>query len=137
MQSVDTGDGTTVPYGMLANAPSLRQMMTSLAAIGSLSGTQGSAAGYSTFVQGLATQLGGASTGLTGEMGTLGEQQDALSATGTAIASSQISLKSQLSGVEDADVASLATTQSLLQTQLETSYKLIANMQNLSLVSYL
>ena len=53
------------------------------------------------------------------------------------MASTKVSLATQLSSVEDADVASLATTQSLLQTQLQTSYKLISNMQNLSLVTYL
>ncbi len=154
--SVSTGDGPPVVYGLVAtqnltpgaatattaSSPGstgsyMQDIMRSLATIASLSSAQSGAAGYSTFVQDTATQLNAATQSMTADAGTLGERQTELTATQGSISSTQISLQSQLSGVEDADVASLATTQSLLQTQLETSYKLISNMQNLSLVSYL
>lgn len=136
-QSVSTGSGPPVAYGISAGTPYLRSLMQSLATIGALSSSQTTTAGYSTLVQDASKQLEAASTALTTDQGVLGERQTALTATQTAFTSTKISLTSQLSSVEDADVASLATTQSLLQTQLQTSYKLIANMQNLSLVSYL
>ena len=137
VQTVQTGQGAPVPYGVSASAPYMRQILQSLATIGALSSTQTGTAGYATLVQDAGKQLTAASTALTADQGVLGERQDELTATQTTMASTKISLTTQLSGVEDADVASLATTQSLLQTQLETSYKLISNMQNLSLVSYL
>lgn len=136
-QSVETGQGAPAPYGISAGTPYMRQLMQSLASIGALTSTQTKTAEFPGFVQDALKQLGSASTALTADQGTLGERQTALTATQTAFTSTQISLSTQLSSVEDADVASLATTQSLLQTQLQTSYKLIANMQNLSLVSYL
>lgn len=136
-QSVQTGQGAPAAYGVSAGTPYMRQMMQSLATIGALTTAQTKAAGYPSFVQDALRQLGSASTALTADQGTLGERQTALTATQTAFTSTKISLTTQLSSVEDADVVSLATTQSLLQTQLQTSYKLIANMQNLSLVSYL
>ncbi len=136
-QSVETGQGAPVAYGISAGTPYMRQMMQSLASIGALTGAQTTAAGYPGFVQDALKQLGSAAASLTADQGTLGERQTALTATQTAFTSTKISLETQLSSVEDADVVSLATTQSLLQTQLQTSYKLIANMQNLSLVSYL
>ena len=137
VQTVQTGQGTAVPYGVSAGAPYMQQILQSLATIGALSSSQTGAAGYATFVQDAGKQLGVASTALTADQGVLGERQDELTAVQTTMASTKISLTTQLSGVEDADVAALATTQSLLQTQLQTSYKLISNMQNLSLVQYL
>ncbi len=137
VQTVQTGQGTPVPYGVSAGASYMQQILQSLATIGALSSSQTGTAGYSTFVQDATKQLGAASTALTADQGVLGERQDELTATQTTMASTKISLATQLSGVEDADVAALATTQSLLQTQLQTSYKLISNMQNLSLVQYL
>ena len=137
VQTVQTGQGTAVPYGVSAGAPYMQQILQSLATIGALSSTQTGAAGYATFVQDAGKQLDSASAALPADEGVLGERQGELTATQTTIASTKVSLTTQLSGVEDADVASLATTQSLLQTQLETSYKLISNMQNLSLVQYL
>ena len=137
VQTVQTGQGAAVPYGVSASSSYMQQILQSLATIGALSSTQTGAAGYATFVQDAGKQLGAASTALTADQGVLGERQNALTATQTTLASTKISLTTQLSGVEDADVAALATTQSLLQTQLQTSYKLIANAQNLSLVQYL
>lgn len=136
-QTVQTGQGAPVAYGVSAGTSYMRQILQSLATIGALSSSQTGAAGYSSFVQDTIKQLGAASTALTADQGVLGERQDELTATQTTMAGTKISLTSQLSSVEDADVAALATTQSLLQTQLQTSYKLISNMQNLSLVSYL
>ncbi len=137
VQTMQTGQGTPVPYGVLAGSSYMRQILQSLATIGALGSSQTGAAGYSAFVQDATKQLGAASTALTADQGVLGERQGELTATQTTLASTKISLATQLSGVEDADVAALATTQSLLQTQLQTSYKLISNMQNLSLVQYL
>ena len=137
VQTVQTGSGAAVPYGVSASASYMQQILQSLATVGALSSSQTGATGYSSLVQSATTQLGTATTALTADQGVLGERQNALTATQTTMASTKISLTTQLSGVEDADVASLATTQSLLQTQLQTSYKLISNMQNLSLVQYL
>ena len=136
-QTVQTGQGAPVAYGLSAGTPYMRQMMQALASIGALTSAQTTATGYPGFVQAATTQLGAASTALIADQGVLGERQTALTATQTSFTGTNISLTTQLSSVEDADVTSLATTQSLLQTQLQTSYKLIANMQNLSLVSYL
>lgn len=138
VQTVQTGQGSaTMAFGVSANAPYMQQILQSLATIGALSSKQTGAAGYSTLVQDAGKQLATATVALTADQSVLGERQDELTAIQGTMASTKVSLATQLSSVEDADVASLATTQSLLQTQLQTSYKLIANMQNLSLVTYL
>ncbi len=138
VQTVQTGQGSaTMAFGVSANAPYMQQILQSLATIGALSSTQTGAAGYSKLVQDAGKQLSSATVDLTAAQSVLGERQDELTAIQGTMASTKVSLATQLSSVEDADVASLATTQSLLQTQLQTSYKLISNMQNLSLVSYL
>ncbi|MGI3778153.1 MAG: flagellin [Janthinobacterium lividum] len=138
VQTVQTGQGSaTTTYGVSANAPYMQQILQSLATIGALSSKQTGAAGYSTLVQDAGKQLASATVALTASQSVLGERQQELVAIQGTMASTKVSLATQLSSVEDADVASLATTQSLLQTQLQTSYKLIANAPNLSLIQYL
>ena len=150
LQTVRTGPASSTSFGVLATAnllPSatgsmstgsyMRDLMRTLATVAAMSPSQAGSAALTQLVSDTASQLGSATSAMTQDQGVLGEQQDALSATSTGLTASATALTIQLSGVEDVDVASASTTLSLLQTQLQSSYELIAGMKSLSLVSYL
>jgi flagellar hook-associated protein 3 FlgL len=76
-------------------------------------------------------------TAMDNEEGILGDTQARIDATGTILSATTLALTTQLSGVEDADLASVATQLTAAQTQLTASYKLIASVGSLSLVNYI
>ncbi len=151
LQTVRTGAGSAASFGVLATANLLpasstgslstgsymRDLMRTLATVANMSPSQAGSTALRQLASDTASQLGSATSALTQDQGVLGERQDALQATSTGLTASNTALKLQLSGVEDVDVASASTTLSLLQTQLQSSYELIAGMKSLSLVSYL
>ncbi len=150
LQSVRTGPNSSTSYGVLATAGAvssttgslstgsyMRDLLRTLAVVGSMSTSQAGSAPLATLAQDTASQMGSAVSAMTDDQGVLGEQQSMLSATGTQVAAAQVALRLQLSGVEDVDMASASTTLSLLQTQLQSSYEMIASVKSLSLVSFL
>jgi flagellin-like hook-associated protein FlgL len=71
------------------------------------------------------------------DVGALGEQQSSLTSLQTTLGDTQTALTSQLSNAQDVNMASTLSNLSLVQTQLETSYQLIANATGLSLAKFL
>ena len=150
LQTVRTGATGSATFGVLATAnlttsstdsmstgSYMRDLLRTLATAGAMSGSQAGTPELTQLASDTASQLGSATTAMTQDQGLLGEQQDALTATGTGLTAAQDALTTQLSNVEDVDVASASTSLSLLQTQLQASYELISGMKSLSLVSYL
>ena len=149
-QTVRTGPGSSSTFGVLATSNMIpqaagglstgsymRDLMRTLATVGSMTGSLAGTPAMTQLVSDTASQLGSATTSMTQDQALLGEQQDALTATSTGLSAAHDALTTQLSNVEDVDYASASTTLSLLQTQLQSSYELIAGMKSLSLVSYL
>jgi len=150
VQVVQTGDGTTVPIGLLASANSnvtstgtsttgsyMRDLMRALATIGSMSSSQANDPNFAALVQDTTTSLNGVVTAMAGDAGALGNTQSALTATQTQLSDTATALTGQVSSVQDADMATTLSDLSAIQTQLQASYRMITTEGTLSLVSFL
>jgi flagellar hook-associated protein 3 FlgL len=123
------GSSTTGSY--------IRDTMRALATIGSLSSTQVSVPGFQALVQDTRTSLSGAIGAMATDVGVLGDTQASLAAIKIQLADTAIALTAQVSSAEDVDMAKTLSQLSLLQTQMQASYQLIASMSGLSLVKFL
>ncbi|HKM63796.1 MAG TPA: flagellin [Acidisphaera sp.] len=148
--SIPTGQGVSVPGVMLANQNGdvqstgtgttgsyFRDILGGLASLAALTPASASASGLQAFAQSVSSTLTSASDTMNADAGVLGNRQTALSDTATAIGDTTTALQSQLSGIEDADLAQVSTQLSLSQTQLQASYQMIASLRSLSLANYL
>lgn len=148
--AIQVGRNQTVQVGLLASAnasvPStgtattgsyMRDLMGALAAIGSLSSSQMNDPGFQDLVQDVGTTLQGAMTTMAEDAGVLGNTQTALTSTQTELANTATALTTQVSAVQDVDMAQTLSNLTLVQTQLQGSYQVIAGMSGLSLVKFL
>ncbi len=144
------GDGQSVPVGIVASANAdvtstgtsttgsyIRDILRSLATLGSLNSGQIGVAGFSGLVGDTRSSLGGAISALNGDAGVLGNRQTQLQATKTDLAAVSTALKSQVASTESVDMAATLSQLTQVQTQLQASYQLIAGIQSLSLTKYI
>lgn len=150
--TTDIDNGLTVQPGVLAdqntNAVSVgtgttstgsytRDILASLATIAAL----GTAAPSDPQVQALITQthttLSQANDALNTDIGGLGARQQTITSTQTELTATATALTTQLGTLEDADTAAVATKLAAAQNQLQASYKIIAELEQLSLAKYL
>ena len=142
---VEVGDGQFVQAGLLANqntlatsaAPTtgsyLRDVMRALATLTTVTdGPDNSAVAADT-----RDRLHSAIGAMADESGTLGNLQSELTSRQTLLASTQTTLNKQVSDAEDVDAAATLTRVTSLQTQLQASYQIIAQVRTLSLANYL
>ncbi len=150
LPSVQVGANQFVTTGLLASANTyvastgsyttgsyMRDVLTGLATIASLSSGQAGDSGFQTLLTDTGSMLQGAVTAMNQDAGVLGNQQTALTDAATNLSDTVGSLTTQVGSVQDVDMASTAATLSLVQTQLQASYQVIANLGSLSLVNYL
>ena len=150
LPAVQVGANQFVTTGLLASANTyvastgsyttgsyMRDVLTGLATIASLSSSQVNDSGFETLVTDTESMLQGAVTAMNQDAGVLGNQQTALTDQATTLSDTATALTTQVGAAQDVNAASTATALSLVQTELESSFQVIADMQNLSLVSYL
>lgn len=143
-------EGAPVPVGLLANAnaaavsagPSttgsaVRDLLRGLATLAGLGDAQAGAAGFDALVRDANATLADASGALATDAGVLGDTQNRLADTRARLGDTATALTKQVSGVEDADMASTLSELSAVQTRLQASYKLIAGEKAMSLADYL
>jgi len=150
--TIQVGQGQTASVGLLASANSsvtstgigttstgsyMRDVMMALATMGSLSSSQVSDPGYTTLVQSTNATLTGAISAMAEDVGVLGNTQTSLTTSQTTMSDTATALTTQLGNVQDVDVAAAMSSLSLVQTQLQGSYQVIAAMSGLSLAKYL
>jgi flagellar hook-associated protein 3 FlgL len=126
---VSTGASTTGSY--------FRDLLRSLATIGSLDSTQIGAQGFGDLVQDTRTCLTGAVNAMAGDDGVLGETQSRLNTIKTHLGETATALTGQVANTQDVDMAATLSSLTQVQTQLQASYQLIATMSARSLVKYL
>jgi flagellar hook-associated protein 3 FlgL len=149
-QTVQVGDGQQVPVGIVASANSdvtstgssttgsyIRDILRALATLGSLSSSQDSDSGFTTLVTDTQSSLADAVTALNSDAGVMGDRQTQLTATQSSISDVSTALQSQVSNAQDVDMAATLSKLSLVQTQLQSSYQIIATVDGLSLTKYL
>ena len=147
---VQTGEGGTVQTGLLASANSavvssgtsttgsyMRDLMRSLATLGSLSSSQINDPGFAGLVQDTGSSLKGVVTAMAVDTGVLGNTQSNLAGTKTQLANTATALSGQLSSVQDVDMAAALSKLTSTQTQLQASYRMITGENSLSLVNFL
>ncbi len=128
--SVD--DGSAITTGSY-----MRDVLRALATIGSLSSAQTNVSGFQDLVQNTRTSLSGAIGAMARDAGALGNVQSSLTATQSRLADTQTAMTSQVSSAEDVDMAATLSQLSLVQTQMQASYQLIATLNGLSLAKFL
>lgn len=151
---VQTGDGSsaggTVRIGLVASGNSavvssgtsttgsyMRDLMRSLATLGSMSSSQVNDAGFAALVQDTGTSLTGVVNTMAVDVGALGSTQASLTTTQTQLSDTATALTGQLSSVQDVDMATTLSKLTAVQTQLQASYKMITAENSLSLLNYL
>jgi flagellar hook-associated protein 3 FlgL len=83
------------------------------------------------------TSLGDAITALNSDAGVMGNRQAQLTTTQTTLADISTALQGQISNAQDVDMATTLSKLSQVQTQLQASYQMIANIDGLSLTKYI
>ncbi len=127
--SVSTGSSTTGSY--------MRDLLRSLATLGSLSSSQASASGFGALVRDTGTSLNGVVSAMASDVGDLGNTQAGLTATKTQLSNTALALTGQLSSIQNVNMAQTLSNLTAIQTQLQASYRLIGSETSLSLVNYL
>jgi flagellar hook-associated protein 3 FlgL len=129
---------TTIVGGPPSSTGSyMRDVLRALATIGSLSSSQANVTGFADLVQDTRISLNGAITAMNQDIGVLGNVQSSITQTQSQLSDTQTALTAQASSAEDVDMASTLSQISLVQTQLQASYQLIAGESGLSLVKFL
>lgn len=148
---VQIGEGSTVKTGLIAgqnwvSAPAggtsttgsyMRDLMRSLATLGSLSSAQISTPGFAGLVQDTGASLRGVVSTMAVDVGVFGTTQASLSKTQTQLGETATALTGQLSSVQEVDMAATLSMLTSMQTQLQVSYRLISGANNLSLANFL
>jgi flagellar hook-associated protein 3 FlgL len=128
----------TLPLGPPASTGSyMRDVLRALATIGSLSNAQVNDPNFDNLVQDTRISLSGAVDAMARDAGVLGNVQSSLTATQSRLSDTQTALTGQVSSAEDVDMAATLSRLSLVQTQMQASYQLIATLSGLSLVKFL
>jgi flagellar hook-associated protein 3 FlgL len=148
--AVQVSETQRVPVGLLASANAsvssagssttgsyMRDLLRSLATIGSLSSSQSSLSGFQGLISDTTSSLGGAITAMAADAGNLGNTQASLTATKTSLADTVTALTAQVSSVQDVDMAAALSQLQLVQTQMQSSYQLISSWSSMSLVKFL
>jgi flagellar hook-associated protein 3 FlgL len=147
---VQVGAAQTVQYGMLASANSvalstgasttgsyMRDLMRSLATLGSMSGTQANDPGFAALVQDTRTSLNGAVTAMATDAGIMGDRQTGLTNTQSQLSDVETAITGQVSNVQEVDMAKTLSALTQTNTQLQASYQIFATESGLSLLKFL
>ena len=147
---VQIGPGLTTPAGLLASANSvaissgssttgsyMRDLMRALATLGSMSSKQAGDSGFGALVSDVGTSLTGAISAMAVDVGIFGNKQASLTATQARMSDSVAAISSQLSSIQNVDMATVLSQLTATQTQLEASYRLISQTHSLSLVNFI
>lgn len=149
--AIQIGQDQTATVGILATAnmaasstPSatstgsyMRDLMMALATIGSMNSGQTTDSNFSTLVQDTNTTLTNVVSAMAEDAGVLGNTQTNLTAAQTTMADTATALTTQVGNVQDVDVAQAMSNLTLVQTQLQASYQVIAGTSGLSLTKFL
>ena len=150
--AADLGDGQTVQTSVLADRNSdavsagvgststgsyTRDILLSLATVACLGTANAADPQVQTLLGSTQTTLSNADAALNTDIGGLGSRQQTIIQAQTDLTSTATALTTQLGSLQDADTATVATQLSNAENQLQASYKIISDLQSLSLAKYL
>ncbi len=146
------GDGLSVQTSVLAdqnaNATSAgasgtttgsytRDILASLATVAALGTATASDPNVAALLSLTQTTLSHADDALNTDIGALGGRQQTITGTQSELTDTATTLTTQLGNLQNVDTAEVATKLATVQNQLQASYKIIANLDQLSLVKFL
>ena len=132
-----SANGFALATGTSSTGSYMRDVMRALATIGAMSSSQVNVPGFSALVQDTQTSLRDVVADLATDAGVLGDKQARLQSIRTQLDTTQTAMTGQVSAVEDVDMAATLSRLSLVQTQMQASYQMIAGFTNFSLVKFL
>lgn len=130
-------DGFDLEYGIRGDNSSFATIMGSLYALATSDLTIADDAGYRELARLAMNDLDQGFDELQEQIGILGVRQNTIEQTETRHTNFLLILANQIVNVEDVDPADAMTRLTLLETNLQTSFQLIAGTRDLSLVNYL
>jgi flagellar hook-associated protein 3 FlgL len=130
-------DGFDLEYGMRGDEPCFATIMGALYALATSDLTTANDAGYRELARLAMNDLDQGFDELQEQIGVLGVRQNTIEQTETRHTNFLVILADQIVNVEDVDAADAMTRLTLLETNLQTSFQLIAGTRDLSLVNYL
>ena len=152
MSTADLGDGQAVGLSVLADQNSdaisagtgttstgsyMRDVLMALSTIGALGSANSADPQVQALLGSVQTTLAGADDALNTDIGGLGTRQATITDAQTELSATATALTTQLDAAQDADPATVATKLAAANTQLQASYKIIADLAQLSLAKYL
>ena len=132
-----SANGFAIPTGASTTGSYMRDVMRALATIGSMSSAQTSVPGFTALVLDTQSILRGVVSDLATDAGVLGDKQAHLQSIRIQLDTTQMAMTGQVSAVEDVDMAATLSRMSLVQTQMQASYQMIAGFSNFSLIRFL
>lgn len=130
----------TVDYGILASDPAFLDVLEGLATVALTpkpDGTNTTDAQYATIIQNAAAKLSSGIGQLNALISSNGSNQALVDNTNSQHETTLTLIKSQINDIEQTDMADAASQLSLLRTQLEATYTMTSQINQLSLVNYL
>jgi flagellar hook-associated protein 3 FlgL len=109
----------------------------SLAVLANATTAMSTTAGFATLMQHVSATLTSASATITQQSAALGNTQNTLTTAADAETSAQTVLKGQISDLTQVDMASTISNMTAVNTQLQTSYQVLALAKSLNLASFL
>ena len=144
------GPNETIPTGLLAGANSaavsdgpsstgsyMRDLMRALATIGSLRDTQATDPGFAALIDDTRAGLTESIGAMAIDVGVFGDRQARMADTRARLGDLSTAVSTQLAEAQEVDMATILSKISLVQTQLQTSYRLLIDTNSLSLVKLL
>lgn len=148
---VSGAGGAMISTGIAANAngfigPSIgsnttgsyiKDILTTLAAIGSLTAGQVPRTGFQRFAGAVTSSLGNAINAMAQDAGALGNNQNLVAIQSTNLQKTATALTNQLAGADQVNMTQTLSQLSATQTQLQASYQIIASMKTMTLTQYI
>jgi flagellar hook-associated protein 3 FlgL len=138
--TVPTGANTSADYTVKADSSGFQSVMQGLAIIANLQYTPNNQSGFYQIYNAAIGMITSGTSGVTQSQATLGITTAAMTTAQTQISATQTVLNSALTTDQDMsqdDLTKASTTLTNLETQLQSSFSLISQLQTLHLVNYL
>ena len=130
-------DAVSAGTGVTSTGSYMRDVLMALSTIGALGSASATDPEVQTLLGTVHTTLSDADDALNIDIGGLGARQETITNAQTELSGTATALTTQLDTVQDTDPATVATKLLAANTQLQASYKIIADLAQLSLAKYL
>ncbi|GAB5388716.1 MAG: hypothetical protein Alpg2KO_16840 [Alphaproteobacteria bacterium] len=137
VQTTRIDENYDLEYSTRADDAGIQQVLAGIYALSELDYDATNADGFETIINAIATDLAAGSVNVNNEVARLGDLNSMMDDLTVRHEAMDLILQTEISNVEDVDVAEAILELQTLQTQLEASYNTIGSMRNLSLTRFI